>query len=173
MSRCAAAVSLALSASLVATALAAGTAVTLGSAQSSRLGERIVVSGEGRTLYTLSPETSSHLLCKSSECLKFWPPVTVRSRSTTLKAGSGVHGRLGILRRSNGLLQVTLRGLPLYRYSRDHARGQLGGEAIESFGGTWHAVAAASNAGTHTMTSPPPTTPSPAPAYPSPPAYPY
>ena len=50
-----------------------------------------------------------------------------------------MQGHLGILRRSNGTLQVTLRGLPLYRYSKDHAKGDANGEGIESFGGTWHA----------------------------------
>lgn len=164
--RSVAAVPLALAVSFAATALAASTPVTLGSASNSTLGEQVVVSAQGRTLYTLSPETRNHLLCKSSECLKFWPPLTVGSRMTKLKAGPGVHGRLGILPRSHGLLQVTLRGLPLYRYSRDHAKGQANGQGIESFGGIWHAVTAASNAGT---TAPPasstPTAPSMTPSY--------
>lgn len=102
-----------------------------------------MVNAQGRTLYSLSPETTHHLLCKSSECLKFWPPLTVSSRKAKLKAGSGVHGHLGILRRSGGIFQVTLRGLPLYRFSGDHAKGQTNGQGLKSFGGTWHAVTAA------------------------------
>ncbi|GEM_PF-814185 len=141
-----AAVTLALAASLAAIALAAGGAVTVSSASSSGLGEQIAVNAQGRTLYVLSPETPHHLLCKSSECLKFWPLLTVSSHKTKLKAGSGVHGRLGILRRSNGMLQVTLRGLPLYRYSGDHASGQTNGQGIHSFGGTWHAMTASTTA---------------------------
>ncbi len=133
-------------------ALAAGAALalamsasTVSSAPSSRLGERIVVSPQGRTLYALSPETTHHLLCKSSECLKFWPPLTVSSRKARLTDGSGVHGGLGVLRRSGGLLQVTLRGMPLYRFSGDHAKGQVNGQGLKSFGGTWHAVTAAAD----------------------------
>jgi predicted lipoprotein with Yx(FWY)xxD motif len=168
-----AAATLALSAALAGIAMAAST-VTVGSASSSKLEEQIAVSSAGRTLYALSPETASHLLCKSSECLKFWPPVTVPSRSTKLKAGPGVHGHLGILHRSNGMLQVTLRGLPLYRFSEDHAKGQTHGQGIESFGGTWHAVTASSTPAP-TMTAPPPaptpTTPAPAPT--APPGYGY
>jgi predicted lipoprotein with Yx(FWY)xxD motif len=164
---------LALSAALAGIATAAST-VTVGSASSSKLEEQIAVSSAGRTLYALSPETTSHLLCKSSECLKFWPPVTVPSRSTKLKAGPGVHGHLGILHRSNGMLQVTLRGLPLYRFSEDHAKGQTHGQGIESFGGTWHAVTASSTP-TPTMTAPQPapapTAPAPAPT--APPGYGY
>ncbi len=151
---------LAVAVSFAAVALAAGSGATVGSALSSKIGKQIVVNPQGRTLYTLSPETTHHLLCTSSECQKFWPPLTVPSSKTKLKAGTGVQGRLGILRRRGGLLQVTLRGLPLYRYSRDHAKGQVNGEGIESFGGTWHAVSAQANAGsTMPTTSTPPAAP--------------
>jgi predicted lipoprotein with Yx(FWY)xxD motif len=132
---------------LAAMALAAGGAVTVGSASSAKLGE-LAVDAHGRTLYALSPETAGHLLCKSSECLAAWPPLTVSSRKTKLKAGPGVHGHLGILHRSNGMLQVTLRGLPLYRFSGDRAKGAVNGQGIKSFGGTWHVVSAVAAAST-------------------------
>lgn len=148
-------------ASLAATAFAAGNALTLGSASNAALGEQVLVSSQGRTLYALSPETSKHLLCKSSECFKHWPPLTVKSSKTKLKSGSGVQGHLGILRRSNGSLQVTLRGLPLYRYAGDSAKGQANGEGIESFGGKWHAVTPSNNeaASKPVAPSPPPMSP--------------
>jgi predicted lipoprotein with Yx(FWY)xxD motif len=155
-------------ASLTAAALAASTTLTLGSATNSTLSKQVVVSPLGRTLYTLSPETENHLLCKSSECLKRWPPVTARSGKTKLKAASGVQGHLGLLKRANGTFQVTLRGLPLYRYAGDRAKGQANGEGIESFGGTWHVVSASSSAGTPAPSAP--TTPSPPTTTPS---YPY
>ncbi len=124
------------------TALAAHLALTLGSASNATLGERVMISAQGRTLYTLTPETSRHLLCRTSECLRFWPPLTVGSSRAKLRNGPGVQGHLSVMRRSNGTFQVTLRGLPLYRYSQDHARGDTHGEGIESFGGKWHAVTA-------------------------------
>ncbi len=147
-------------------ALAAHLGLTLGSSSNSALGERVIVNAQGRTLYSLSPETSRHLLCKSSECLRFWPPLTVGSASAKLKNGPGVQGRLGILRRSNGTFQVTLRGMPLYRYSQDRAKGDAKGQGIESFGGTWHAATAAGGETAHKPSTPstPPMTP-PAPAY--------
>jgi predicted lipoprotein with Yx(FWY)xxD motif len=148
--------------SLTAVAFAAGTPATVGSASNSELGERVVVNAQGRTLYALSPETTHHLLCTSNECLKVWPPLTVPSRKTKLKAGPGVQGHLGILRRSDGLLQVTLRGLPLYRFSHDHAKGEANGQGIKSFGGTWHAASAATKA-----SSPSPAAPSPQPEMPT------
>jgi predicted lipoprotein with Yx(FWY)xxD motif len=164
---CGVAVALAVTASFAAVALGAGSATTVGSASSSKLGKQIVINAQGRTLYALSPETTHHLLCASSECVKFWPPLTVPSTKTKLKAGPGVQGHLGILHRHNGLLQVTLRGMPLYRYSHDHAKGQVNGDGIESFGGTWHAVSAQTST-MPTASSPPesPTTTTPtAPSY--------
>jgi len=78
-----------------------------------------------------------------------------------------VQGRLGILRRSNGMLQVTLRGMPLYRFTQDHSVGEANGQGLKSFGGTWHVISASSNPATsptaqHTSpsgTSSPSTTP--------------
>ncbi|HEY2571466.1 MAG TPA: hypothetical protein VGI27_08325 [Solirubrobacteraceae bacterium] len=133
---------------VVATALAAGSSLTLDSASNSALGKPVVVNPQGRTLYKLSPETSRHLLCKSKECLTNWPPLTVKSAKTKLKAGAGIKGKLALLHRSNGTFQVTLNGLPLYRYAGDSAKGDANGEGIESFGGTWHAAAASSSAST-------------------------
>jgi predicted lipoprotein with Yx(FWY)xxD motif len=149
--------------SLAAMTLASGNLTTVSSASSSTLGEQIVVDAHGRTLYALSPETAHRLLCKSSECLKFWPPLTVRSSKTKLLAGPGVHGHLAILRRSNRVLQVTLGGLPLYRYSGDQAKGQANGQGIHSFGGTWHVLSA--TASTSPAMPAKPTTPSPTPEY--------
>jgi predicted lipoprotein with Yx(FWY)xxD motif len=165
---CAALVTVAVVAMFAAMALAMGSAApTVGSASNAKFGEKIVVDAHGRTLYALSPESTHHLLCKSNECLKAWPPLTVRSSKTKLTAGSGVHGHLGILRRSNGMLQVTLHGLPLYHFSGDSAKGATNGEGIKSFGGTWHVISAAtgmapapsSTETTPTTTTPTPTTP--------------
>src|SRR5271155_6258032 len=152
---------LAVAASFAPVAFAAG-AFTVSSAANSKLGEEVAVNAQGRTLYALSPETAKHLLCKSKECLAFWPPLTVPSTKTKLKAGPGVQGHLGILHRKGGILQVTLRGVPLYRFANDRAKGEANGEGVESFGGTWHAVTAASTPSTSapsTPTTPTTTTP--------------
>jgi predicted lipoprotein with Yx(FWY)xxD motif len=139
---------------LTSLALAANVAPTLSSASNAKLHKTIAVDAHGRTVYTLSGETSHHLLCKSRACFEAWPPVTVRSRSVKLEA-RGVPGHLAVLRRSNGTLQVTLRGIPLYRFSGDGAKGQANGEGIKAFGGTWHAVQAKGS-----QTAPPTTSPS-------------
>lgn len=161
--RCAAAV-VVLFLAAAASGLAAGSALRLGDANDARLGQAVVVSPSGRTLYALTPETTHHLLCTSRSCLGTWMPLTVPSPSTRLSEATGVSGSLGRLHRAHGVVQVTLRGMPLYRFIGDHARGQANGEGIHSFGGVWHAVIAQPG-----MSSPA----APAPAPPPPPTYGY
>ncbi|HEY2398176.1 MAG TPA: hypothetical protein VGH78_04205 [Solirubrobacteraceae bacterium] len=162
----------ALAASFVAAALAVGT-VTIGSQQSSKLGERVVVNAQGHTLYALSGETRARQFCTSSECLRFWPPVRASSKSAHLKAAHDVQGQLRVLTRRGAIVQVTLRGMPLYRFSGDRARGEVNGEGIVGPGGhVWHAVTAASAAHAPAATTPaaaPPATPMPSPTPSSPP----
>jgi predicted lipoprotein with Yx(FWY)xxD motif len=126
-------------------ALAAKSRTVLKTAHNAALNKAIVVDSRGLTVYTLSGETSHHVKCrKAGGCFANWPPVTVSSAKTKLKAGPGVKGRLRILRRS-GIFQVTLNGHPLYRFIGDASKkGRATGEGITAFGGTWHVVAAAS-----------------------------
>jgi predicted lipoprotein with Yx(FWY)xxD motif len=127
---------------LAAIALGAKGAQIVGSAHSSALSEQIVVDAHGDTLYALSSENAHDLLCTSKECVKAWPPLTVSSHKAKLKAGAGVKGKLGLVRRKRGVFQVTLRGMPLYRFAGDHAPGQANGQGIRAFGGTWSAATA-------------------------------
>ena len=143
---------------------AAGASRVVSASHNTALNATLVVDSHGRALYSLHPETTHHLLCRSRACFELWPPLTVRSAGVKLVAGHGVEGHLGLLHRSDGKLQVTLRGLPLYRFSGDSAKGQAHGEGIKSFGGTWHAVTAETHAsgapsGTTTPTTSTPTTP--------------
>jgi len=99
-------------------------------------GTSVVVSSHGRTVYVLTPETTKHLLCSGS-CLSVWLPVKT-GKSTKLKAGSGVKGKLGRFSRGGGSYQVTLRGLPLYTYVGDSGSGTAAGIGLKTNGGTWH-----------------------------------
>lgn len=162
------AVALAGGGAAAAASLASAGALTLKTSANSTVGGTIVVSPAGRTLYTLTPETTRHLLCKGRECLSLWPPLIAPSRKTKLKDGPGVQGKLGLLRRSNGALQVTLRGKPLYRFNEDHRPGDAKGQDLETYGGVWHVVtgtAAAQSPPAMTPTTTTPTTPTSAPPY--------
>jgi predicted lipoprotein with Yx(FWY)xxD motif len=136
----AATTALALVAAVVAAMAFASSTVAIDSASNSTLGEHVLVNSQGRTLYVLSPETAHHLLCKSAECLKFWPPLTISSTKEKIKLGSGVHGKVAWIKRSNGTLQVTLNGLPLYRFAEDKANGEVNGQNFKGFGGVWHVL---------------------------------
>jgi predicted lipoprotein with Yx(FWY)xxD motif len=143
----------------VGTALA-GTPPTVKTSANATLKETVVVNPAGRTLYALSPETTHHLLCREAYCLEIWPPLLL-PHGAKLIAAKGVQGKLGLLRRPGGKMQVTLRGKPLYRFDEDHKAGEAHGEGLESFGGTWHAVTASA---TTTPAATTPMTPAPAPA---------
>jgi predicted lipoprotein with Yx(FWY)xxD motif len=126
---------------------------TLQTAHNSTVNQTIVVDSRGFTLYELRPETSHHLLCTSSQCLQFWPPLKV-SKNAKLTKATGIKGKLGKLHRA-GFYQVTLDGRPLYHFSIDKKKGAAAGQGIVSFGGTWHVVkaSAASKGGSTTTGS--------------------
>lgn len=113
--------------------------------------ENIVVTSRGRAVYELSGDRKGNPKCKKSNgCFAVWPPVTVKSRRQ-LSKGPGIKGRLGTWRRS-GILQVTLSGHPLYRFSGDSRKDAATGQGLHSFGGTWHVVTAPAGSGTTTST---------------------
>jgi predicted lipoprotein with Yx(FWY)xxD motif len=55
----------------------------------------------------------------TGECARVWPPLIVKSRSAVPSRMANVRGKFGVVRRADGRLQVTLRGLPLYAYHND------------------------------------------------------
>jgi predicted lipoprotein with Yx(FWY)xxD motif len=140
------------------------------SAHNTSLSAALAVDATGRTLYALSGETAHHLKCTTAQCLKFWPPLTVASARSVLRGGAGIKGKLGTIKRPGGVIQVTLRGLPLYRFLADTSAGSVNGQLIASFGGVWHAVGAASGVvttpKTQTTTSSSSTSSSTVPGYP-------
>jgi predicted lipoprotein with Yx(FWY)xxD motif len=52
-------------------------------------------------------------------CARAWPPLVVRSRSAVPRTIRGIPGRFGVIRRPDGRLQVTHRGLPVYTYAHE------------------------------------------------------
>jgi predicted lipoprotein with Yx(FWY)xxD motif len=126
-------------------AQAASRSITLKSQSASGVSTKVLGAPNGRTLYRLSPETSRHLLCSSAQCLNFWPPLTVKSKTTKVKLPAGVKGKVGYLKRGKRF-QVTLKGRPLYMFSGDSAAGQASGQNIKGFGGTWMVLPTTTNA---------------------------
>lgn len=109
--------------------------------------------GQGYPVYTLvagNPYSAEHLKtlpCKA-DCRAVWPPVTVPSADAEIKAMGVVDSSLiGTTKLENGAYQVTFNGYPLYYNRRDldapkGAGGELAGQAVEAFGGTWYILSA-------------------------------
>jgi predicted lipoprotein with Yx(FWY)xxD motif len=97
-------------------------------------GATVVTSAKGFTLYWFVPDTATTSKCYGV-CAQYWPPVL-----GTPKAGPGVTGALGTIKRSDGTTQATYDGHPLYTYASDSAPGQATGNNITLNGGVWHEV---------------------------------
>lgn len=98
----------------------------------------IIVTGRGYTLYDYAPDTRDHSHCITDLCVTLWPPLVVQGQPTV---GKGLSARLvGTTRRSNGTLQVTYGGHPLYTWKGDTKPGMVTGQALLNAGGYWYVV---------------------------------
>src|SRR6202050_659736 len=95
-------------------------------------GTAVLTNASGKTLYWFAPDTSTTSKCTGS-CATYWPPVT-----GPVTAGSGVTGTLGTITRSDGTMQATYDGHPLYTYVGDTAAGQAKGNGLNLSGGLWY-----------------------------------
>lgn len=121
-------------------------------ASNPKLHETVLVDAHGRTLYHLSAETGGKFICTGA-CTKLWHPLDVRSAT----AARGSVGSLGTVKRPDGALQVTYRGLPLYTFAQDHGRGDAAGQGIKDVG-TWAAASTSAGSGGASTTPPAQTT---------------
>ena len=114
---------------------AAAPVSTGNSLKSTKIGGAVVLTNaKGFTLYWFAPDTSTKSMCNGS-CATFWPPV---KGPATLS--SGVTGKLGTITRSDGSVQATFDGHPLYTYKGDTSPGQASGNGLNLNGGVWHEV---------------------------------
>jgi predicted lipoprotein with Yx(FWY)xxD motif len=97
----------------------------------------VLTDAKGLTLYTFAPDKLNKSACYGS-CAAYWPPV---KGPVTVAAGvTGVTGKLGTARRTDGSLQATYNGHPLYTYIADTAPGQAKGNKLNINGGLWFEV---------------------------------
>ncbi|HUC13496.1 MAG TPA: hypothetical protein VMS00_03500 [Acidimicrobiales bacterium] len=104
-------------------------------------GKAVLTDAQGFTLYWFAPDSVSKSRCNGT-CAVYWPPLT-----GTAKAGPGVTGKLGTIKRSDGSLQATYDGHPLYTYIGDSAPGQASGNRVNLNGGFWYEVPVAPQSG--------------------------
>ena len=101
-------------------------------------GATVLTTVKGFTLYWFAPDTSTRSNCNGT-CAGYWPPVTVTGPPAP---GPGVTGKLSTIKRSDGTIQVTYNGHPLYTYVGDTAPGQAFGNNLNLNGGLWHEMTA-------------------------------
>ena len=98
---------------------------------------RILVNGQGRTLYLYMKDRGTKSAC-SRRCSQVWPPATVSGAPT---AGPGVAAaKLTTTRGADNSRQLVYNGHPLYTLTADVRPGQINGEG---FLGTWYVISAA------------------------------
>lgn len=107
--------------------------------QASEAGELnpVVVNGAGLTLYRFDNDTAkpSKSTC-NGDCAKTWPPVTVAKGGRIFVSGVQ-KSAVGVVKRDDGRLQVTIAGWPVYRFAKDTKPGDTLGQGV---GGTWFGV---------------------------------
>ena len=92
----------------------------------------------GRALYMWLGDGDGRSNC-DSDCTGAWPPLITGSAP---KASGGARlADLGTTRRSDGRLQVTYNGHPLYYFVVDSGPGTTKGQGSDSFGARWWLVA--------------------------------
>jgi predicted lipoprotein with Yx(FWY)xxD motif len=114
-----------------------GTAL-VNSASTDSLGS-IVVGPSGRTLYVFKKDTGPSSTC-SGACAAEWPPLTTTAAKVT-SSGEVSATALKAVRRSDGKMQVTFDGHPLYYFAGDGAAGDAKGQGLDTYGAKWYVVA--------------------------------
>jgi predicted lipoprotein with Yx(FWY)xxD motif len=75
----------------------------------------------------------------AGQCIAQWPAVVADSSTPKV---DGVTGKVGTITGTDGKLQVTVNGLPLYTFAGDSSAGDVTGQGV---GGIWWAVGADGN----------------------------
>lgn len=111
----------------------AATGATIAVATDAKLGQ-ILVDGKGMTVYLFVADTGSASTCYTS-CATIWPPVLTTGAP---QAGTGAAASLmGTTMRTDGKVEVTYAGHPLYYFIQDKKPGDTTGRGVNGFGALW------------------------------------
>ena len=112
----------------------AASGATIAVATNAKLSGQILVDGKGMTVYLFVADTGTSSTCYTS-CAAVWPPVLTTGAP---QAGAGATASLlGTTTRTDGKIEVTYAGHPLYYFIQDKAAGDTTGQGINGFGGLW------------------------------------
>lgn len=97
----------------------------------------ILVDSQGLALYEFQKDSGTRPSCYGA-CAEAWPPLTTKGAPQPSNGASA--SKLGTTRRSDGTVQVTYAGHPLYTYAADKKPGEANGNGFSAFGAPWHAL---------------------------------
>ena len=122
----------------------AGTGTKVAVANNAKLGQ-ILVDDKGMTLYLFVKDSGTSSTCYD-QCATLWPPLLTTG---TPQAGTGANqSLLGTTTRTDGKVEVTYAGHPLYYFQKDKAPGDITGQGVNGFGDLWWVLTPAGAANT-------------------------
>ena len=99
----------------------------------------VLVGPNSHTTYLFLKDKGTTSQC-NGKCAVSWAPLTTSGQP---QAGPGLKASLlGTSKRSDGTMQVTYGGHPIYYYDDDKKPGMTEGEGKKEFGAEWYAVGA-------------------------------
>jgi predicted lipoprotein with Yx(FWY)xxD motif len=102
--------------------------------------DTVLVAGNGFTLYMFVPDKKSGVSTCYNACATAWPPLLLTGTDAPVY-GPGVNpSLLGTTKRTDGTVQVTYNGWPLYLWVSDSEPGQATGQGINNNGGLWYVL---------------------------------
>jgi predicted lipoprotein with Yx(FWY)xxD motif len=107
----------------------------------------VLVDGQGITLYLYASDKQGSPSRCYNICAVQWPPLTLPTGVDDPVAGPGLDaGLLGTAHRTDGTIQITYNGWPLYLWPPDRTPGTATGQGLTNAGGLWWVVDPAGNA---------------------------
>jgi predicted lipoprotein with Yx(FWY)xxD motif len=100
----------------------------------------ILTGATGRALYLFEKDTGGKPACYGT-CAQGWPPLL--TTGTPMAAAGASTSLLGTVKRTDGTVQVTYAGHPLYYFVKDTKPGDISGEGLQAFGAGWDLISPA------------------------------
>jgi predicted lipoprotein with Yx(FWY)xxD motif len=98
---------------------------------------QILTDGQGRAVYLFEADKTATSTCTGG-CAEKWPPLLTTGAPV---AGPGISAALlATSPRSDGTMQVTYNGHPLYYFVKDTGPGTTAGQGINGFGANWYVL---------------------------------
>ena len=94
--------------------------------------ENLLADFSGRTLYTFDLDKGTNSSKCNQDCSEIWPPYLINDQEA-----KALQAPLAAIKRTNGMLQLTYNGQPIYIYAFDRVAGDDQGDGL---GNVWHYV---------------------------------